>query len=187
MSEATSDPTPPPDPIARLEQALREVGSDASPPRGWESRVRAAVAETAPKRHWWRIALPSLGGLAAAAAGVALWVRPAQQVLAMEIDVNRHSSEPMMSGAAYRKGDVLTLTATGGGKRREMRVYVGGAQLVHQCAPPCDFTIRLLDAHIVLALASDGDLPAATNDPAADEAAARAAGAQTQREEFQVD
>lgn len=192
MSEPTPDPTPPSDPMARLEQALRDVGSDASPPPGWESRVRAAVAESTPRRSWWWFALPSFGGLAAAVAGWALLIRQvpaAAQRLAVNVAVShRPQGDVMMSEDEFRRGDVVTIDATPGGTHRRILVYVGTVPQPDACTtpPPCALTLRLIGPYTVLAMSSDRALPEPAGDFDTDQRAALDAGAQTAVKQFDV-
>jgi hypothetical protein len=44
------------DPIARIEQALSQLGSEHVPPEGWEARVLAATQKRKPRARWlWSV------------------------------------------------------------------------------------------------------------------------------------
>jgi hypothetical protein len=179
--------------IARIEQALSELGADHSPPLGWEARVLAA-SEQPPKPWWQRWQRWLVAGVpcAAAAAAVLFFVLTKQANEGpLQIAVSRTVLEDpcvkadgttacMSSGGDCSIHQVNMLEATSSAAHRALRLY-RGRTLIQSCeaatAGPCEVTkdkLRLpwkvdsLDHYVAVAVSSNEPLPALSGELDAD-------------------
>lgn len=166
-------------PDDRIVAALEKLGAEHEPPPGWEARVLAAVA---PRRPWWRIAMPALSLAAAAALAILVWWRrpaPAPPVpLALVVQGERGAKVrgPMRSDSTEEErmermvGDVVHIRTSGGSGQRALRIYRNERDLVVRCpgAAGCrvsdggitfDFKLDRAGEYMILAVASHGAMP----------------------------
>jgi hypothetical protein len=175
--------------IARIEQALSKLGSDYSPPLGWEARVLAASAQ--PPKRWWqrwqKWVLPAIPA-ALAAAAVLMFVivkQPASPETRAGVQVtlsdtviedpckNAAGNPACMnsdgSGCAIRQ--VRRLETTSAAAHLALRLY-RGSSLVQSCDAPkaCEvkmvqnqlsmiWTVKVLGSYTAVSIASDQPLP----------------------------
>lgn len=148
------------EPIARIEAALAGLGAEHEPPAGWEARVLAATApRTRTWPRWWWLCAP-IGAIA----GLVFWLVPeGTQQLALVVALD---SGPVVRGSAARQGQVMHVTATGGGAYREIRIYrddvlevVCPRDLACRGAEGADLKLDRTGSYQVVALASSSPIP----------------------------
>jgi hypothetical protein len=172
------------DPIRRIEEAIAELGAEYEPPAGWEARVLAATGVR--KRRWWWLAGPAVAAAAAAAVAVAVWPRPHDLRLAVDVEAGGGP----VRGSSARVGDVLHVRVTDGAGHRALWVYRDDA-LVVACpgAPGCrstgdalgvDLALDSIGKYVVVALSSSAALPVPAGAYDDDVASALRAGATKQ-------
>lgn len=162
--------------IARIERALESLGSEYSPPPGWEERVLAATKQTWWSRlaAWQRSLFIGVPSLSAAAAAAMIWISgPAtlgRVQIAQDLAKVRGSED---EGREFSPDKELELLIEGGGKHRALRIYRGN-ELVFVCEtevqrPGCKATADRLTVtwkpgalghYQVLVLSSSERLPA---------------------------
>jgi hypothetical protein len=191
---AVSDHTPNDDAeerraIARIEQALSELGADYSPPVGWEARVLAASAR-APKKWWqrWQRWMVTAVPAALAAAAVMVVVIARRPVMSRDKNVQVAFSDtviedPCKNAAgnpacmnsqenACSAHQVRRLEASSSAAHLAMRLYKG-SMLIQSCDDPkaCEtmrgtlgmrWTVTELGSYTALSFASNQPLPALT-------------------------
>jgi len=178
----------PPIPIDRLEAALARLGAEHEPPRGWETRVLAAVG--APSRRGWWFALPAMAVMAAIA--IVLAIPPGRPDEPLSIQVSVTSVGPPVRGSSAHAGDRVHASATGGGRYRAIWVYRNDRELVLACpgGPSCgstlgattaELTLPSVGTYVFVAVTSASPLPTPHGSYDVDQAAAEQAGAQTRR------
>jgi hypothetical protein len=168
--------------IARLEAALTRLGHAEEPPRGWDDRVLAAVAQRRPCRYdSWQLAVLALGaGLVGAAS------RGAPDDLALVVTCEPRG--PRVRSDTARVGDLLHITAAGDRAPRTIWVYRNEIELVATCpgTAVCErgrdrttatLELAALGRYTVVALTSATALPVPRGSYDADLAAASTAGA----------
>jgi hypothetical protein len=190
MSEPNQDPA-----LARIEDALRQLGSEHSPAADWQARVLAATASSGGNalptargsgtfdfvaRRSSRLRLVLVPAFAAAAAlALFVWVKQRREPmavaeLALAVDVE-HKAD--VRGEDAHKGDVLHVRASGAVwiYRESERVLTcpGDAACTAEGAT---FTIPSLGEYEIVALAAGAPLPASVGDYDSDLAAVKAAG-----------
>jgi hypothetical protein len=151
---------------ARLEEALRSIGSELAPPAGWEDRVLAAtvgpahVAAPAPRRaRWWMFAAPALA-CAAAAAVYLWWPRSTLPVQQLALAVSVEHGGPIVRGTTAHPGDTLVASTTGGAAHTAIWIYRDDHELVMSCtSSPCRVTLTARGDYSIVALSSDAPLP----------------------------
>jgi hypothetical protein len=165
---------------ARIEAALRTLGAELQPPRGWQVRV-LAEARTPARRRWWHRREAAFTALAAAAAAVAIvvwrpWQRPgAGPELAVLVD----SRGEVARGKVVRVGDVVRAAARNGPGHRAIWIYRDRDELIAACpggaacteAPDglaAAVTLELVGTYTIVALWSATPIPppAGTRDQA---------------------
>jgi len=180
--------------MARLEEALRRLGSEREPPPGWEARVLAAARARATRRVGWIV---PLFAMATALLLVGAPAPPRELVL----EVRRERVGPALRGgerpaargspgrtSAASVGDELHVRAAGGAGPRAIWIYLNETELVLTCpgAPACraagdaltaQLALASLGRYTVVALSSASPLPPPRGAYSADVAAAGDAGA----------
>jgi hypothetical protein len=175
-------------PIDRLEAALACLGAEHEPPRGWETRVLAAVRPPA-RRGWWFVS-HAMAVMAAIAIVLAIPHPPPDDALQLQVSVTPVG--PAVRGSSAHAGDRVHASATGGGHHRAIWVYRNDRELVLACpgGPSCGSTLDATTAELTLpsvgtymfvAVTSASPLPAPSGSYDADQAAAEQAGAQIRR------
>ena len=135
--------------IARIEQALSSLGSEYSPPTGWEARVLAASEAPAPGlgqrfrswRPWQRWLAIGSPALVLAAAALALWLfRAAPPSGRLQLALAAPDGVPVQMMGEDAPGDrifpvnrELRLSFESEQPHRALRIYRGD-QLVFSCA-----------------------------------------------------
>lgn len=174
-------------PHARIEAALARLGAEHEPPAGWQARVMAAVA---PRRPWWRIAVPVLSLATAAALAILVWWRrpapPMPLALVVHAETGAKVRGPMRSDSTEEErlvGDVVHIRTSGGPGQRALRIYRNERDLVVRCpgGPGCrvsddgiavDFKLDRAGEYVILVVASHGAMPVLPGTYDADTAAA---------------
>jgi len=158
------------EPLSRIEAALARLGAEHEPPVGWEARVLAATAPAPRKRsRWWWLSVPV--GTVGAVAGLLLWLVPARG-LALNVAFASPPGGAVVRGSSPHRDEVMQVTATGGDRYREIRIYVDD-ELVLMCPrdPTChgseraDLALSRTGTYRVMALTSSSPIPP-PNDPA---------------------
>jgi hypothetical protein len=179
--------------IARLEAAIAWLGTEHEPPRGWETRVLAAVG--APRRrHAWWLAMPAFAAIAITIALAIPRPRPHEP---LELQVSVVSVGPVVRGSTAHTGDRVHASATGGDRYRAIWVYRNERELVVACpgGPSCgstgdtttaEVTLPGIGAYVFVALTSASPLPAPRGSYDTDHTAAEQAGAKIQHRKIEV-
>lgn len=177
--------------IARIERALESLGSEYSPPPGWEDRVLAAT-----KQSWWERLRAwqrglIVGGptLCAALAAAMLWIGSSGTTALGPLQIASVEPEPQMMARGpdtFSANRPLRFTVAGKGEHRALRIYKGRGELVFACetsAPStagCEISADRLSAtwtpdtiikYTAITLVSSEPLPATQNSLDADNAA----------------
>lgn len=165
--------------IARIEAALRKLGSHLEPPPGWQQRVLDRVKPGGPSRGWWAVPAAAL----AAALGYALPSTTPQLALVVDHELR---GPPRRTGAPSI-GDHLRIRVTGGAGTRTLWLYHNERRVVARCpGAACevtargltvDFEIDALGRFTVVALSAAAPLPPPSGSYDLDVTAANAAGA----------
>lgn len=139
-----------------LMDELAAAGDDREPSFGWQSRVRAAIAERARARHARRRRIVVYFSSAALAASIlaVLTLRSPDlpRAASLTVAVVAGSGAPRRGDEA-KPGDVLHLEAeAGGAEHAELRVYRGTGELVLRCSSeaPCKRGEDHLEASLAL-------------------------------------
>lgn len=130
--------------IARIEQALSSLGSEYSPPPGWEAKVlTAADAEerrrkpvTPEWQRWLRWGLPATGVLATAVVMLMFWpqkqVQPVASTENLALVMVTTGSAVKVRGDGCTIGQPHSLSFDSSAAHRELRIYRDD-KLVFQC------------------------------------------------------
>jgi hypothetical protein len=181
------------EPISRIEDALKQLGSEHEPPLGWEARVLAQVEDQRPMcpRRIWQLACPMVGVVAIAIAlvfaGTAARARP------FKLTFDTTHTGPRLRGDAPTVGDLVTATVSGGEPHRAIWIYRGteliaacpGGERGERCEGTGDsqgvrFTLTTRGRYALIALSSSLPLPPPRGSYDADLAAVARLGAQVQ-------
>ena len=190
-------------PIARVEAALRQLGTEHHPPPGWDTRVLEAIG---PRNPWWRqwrwwIAIP----MTALSVCILLWCSvgpipgPATVALAEHrtLQLKRELAGPTMRGSAAGIGDHIQATVASADRYRALWVYHDDRKLIVACpsGPACSgsrdtmtaaITLQIVGSYTFLMVTSTSPFPEPQGSFDADWAAATEAGATTQLERIEV-
>lgn len=122
--------------IARIERALESLGSEYSPPPGWEEQVLAATKETWWSRlaAWQRSLFVGVPSLSAAAAAAMIWLGGPATLGRVQIaqDMVKTRSSDKKEVYVFSPDKELELLVEGGEKHRALRIYKGN-ELVFIC------------------------------------------------------
>ncbi len=178
--------------IARIERALESLGSEYSPPPGWEDRVLAATKQSwwERLRAWQRGLIVGGPALCAALAAAVLWIGPSGAPALGPLQIASVEPEPQMMARGddhiFPSNKELRLTVQGKGEHRALRIYRGRGKLELACetgqpsAPGCAifddrlsvlWTPTALDKYTVITLVSPEPLPVTTETLDGDNAA----------------
>jgi hypothetical protein len=178
--------------IARIERALESLGSEYSPPPGWEDRVLAATKQSwwERLRAWQRGLIVGGPALCAALAAAVLWLGSSGAPALGRLQIASVEPEPQMMARGedhiFPSNKELRLTVPGEGEHRALRIYRGRGPLVFACetshprAPGCAifpdrlsalWTPTALDRYTVVTLVSSEPLPVTTETLDGDNAA----------------
>lgn len=178
--------------IARIERALESLGSEYSPPPGWEDRVLAATKQSwwERLRAWQRGLIVGGPALCAALAAAVLWIGPNRAPALGQLQIASVEPEPQMMARGedqiFSSNKELRLTVQGKGEHRALRIYKGRGERVFACetshpsTPGCAifadrlsalWTPKTLGKYTVVTLSSSEPLPVTKNTLDVDNAA----------------
>lgn len=128
------------DSIARIEDALKRLGQDYQPPKGWEDRVLAATRQPPVRsffaQRWWLMIAPVI-----VLAGLLLWLIPFRgapgepEELAVNWRIETKTSVRGI-GSDGAVGDIVHASVAGGRGYRVLRIYRRGSLILDCRATP---------------------------------------------------